>query len=970
MSHLDGATDQRIVRSGRERIDSRRWAQTFAGRDDLRRRIGIALTEPPPQILAISGLGGMGKSFLLHSLRPDVNQDIAMCPLAWVNFQAGETDTHVAPALWSLREQLRATGPVRTTRFDIAYAEWFRRSAGRLLDRQQLLSDDIVQILEGLGRLEDVPMLGYAARTANWVVGLGLRGMERVQANRVTEWFYARSEISDTTEFPAALRELSTGTLELLLPRAMAADIADAGTALAPDGEIAKGDRCVLVVDTYERLGDYQGRDRRGLVPTFVEDLCGELVRERARALVVISGRDPTYWGWELASGHWVPDPRSAWGIPAEATDPSRCRTPEFEAVRLEGFSLAEMDDYLVRRRGLGPELVELVQRITGGYVLAAAIAADLLAADASEREALAELSAPAHDPATVERALETRAGELLHRLLEQLERQARHDLEDLLHAAAVPRWFDVDLLCALTGADPALGADLLHYSFVIPSGLRQRSFSVHPVVRDLLARQSHGTPRQRELHLAAVAEHSRRADAAEDADDRFAAMVEARYHRAATEGISGLLALDDLFERALSDYALDRCRLILDAVADLPLEDDESLGLGALMRARLARTLSDHPLTLAEIADAEHLLGGRDNHLTLRILRESSTAHRLAGKHAEALDRLDHYDACQTVGESRFLQGLSARNRAQVYKDTDRVGKALEETARARWLLAEVGPEDQEKLQAMGVVSVESLLVSITRIEARLRYLRGDYNGAVEDCEGLLTLEKDGTQVSEYVQLLVGHVLRQEGSYAEAEEIARRAEERFARERETRGISTALILLGETLIAADRADDAADAFERLCRDGPSVNPYGPLYGKLGLAEVARLRGEQEIALGHYQAVVEGAFEIGCRMEIAFALLGRSLATCRGDRASARCDAEEALKIGRSCQAPWIELYAHLCVAVSETGDGDNALTAARECNERFARRPGDRNIEAINISRVEQALDGEREPDVRLSFL
>jgi tetratricopeptide (TPR) repeat protein len=947
--------------------------QTFAGRRAICERLAGAMTGPPPQVVTISGLGGMGKSFVLHSLRPEINAAVEPCPVAWVNFQAGETQTHVAPALWSVRRELRSTGDVRTTRFDLLYAEWYRRLTGRALEHAQFLNEDLIEIIDALGHLEDAPGIGFVARTVNWLAGLGIRGVGRVQARRVAEWFRSQPEVDDTIEWPRPLIDMSFGSIELLMSRALAADVADAGATLAPDGKPGRGDRCVIVIDTYERVADVQARGRSGFIATFVEDFCVGLVQADARVAVVLSGRDPTYWGWRLDGEEWTPDPSSFWGVPPDAGDPATCVAAGYEACRVDAFAHEDMHEYLVTRRHLDPHIVEVVLRVTGGYVLAAAIAADLLeAAPGSGAELLGDLGAPDGNTEGMRKSVERRAEDLIQRLLEQLERQGRRDLEGLLRAAAVPRVFDAELLVEMMGDDGArvLAAELVGYSFVVPRYGRPAIYSVHPIVRDLLSRLDRGSERQMRLHEAARAEFERRGEQASDDDERFLSNVEALYHRAAIEGTTGLLALDDLFERVLSQYAPDRCRAILDAVADLPLEDDDSRALAALMRARLARSLSDYPTMLAEISDAERHNGERDSQLGLRILREGSTAHRLAGNHAAAYERLDRYDACETVGESRVMQGLSARNRALVHKDTDRIGEALQETARADWLLSSLGPADERDLRAMGITNIESVFVSIARLRGRLRYLTGNYVGAVEDFERVFTAASADSQAGMYAQISVGHVLRQEGQLNSAEEIAHEAEERFAADHETRGVNTALILLGEVLLVAGKDGEAAEVFERLCRQGPGINPYGPLYGNLGLGEVARLRGETDIALTHYKSVIGDTRALGSRMEIAFAHLGQSLVYRRTDADPARRHADAALAIGRECQAPWIELYAHVCAALAQTGDEQECLASARSCDTRFVRRSEDHDREGAIIANVESCLVYGQDVELRLSFL
>lgn len=972
MPDARNATDQRILRSRRERIDDERWQRLFAGRHELVARLGGALEGGRPHILALSGLGGMGKSYALHSLRPEINPAVAACPVAWLNFQAGETQVDAASALWSARQQLRSTKQVRTTRFDIVFAESFRRAEGRSMDRAQLLGEDMVQIMETLGRLEDVPIMGFVARTANWLVDLGGRAISGVQQRAVRDWFVAQPEVGMKSEWPAAITALSHGDLELLMPRALAADIADPGGNQCCGVMEGPGDRVVLVVDTYERVADHQAKSRGGAVPTFVEDLCLCLVASKAPAAVVISGRDPTYWGWDLVGGVWSPNAASPWGVPPDADDPARCRATHYEACAVDVFSGDELREYLVQRRELPASFVEPIQRLTRGYVLAAAIAGDIVGtAPHCGADMLSGLDAPPVDDGHLAAALADRTGQLVGRLLEQLERAGRHDLEMLLRAAAIPRTFDPGLLYKMTRTleTPELTNELLSYSFVVPVHGSDR-YRVHPVVRALLLAEDANTVRQRDLHEAAMRELSARAEEPGDHEARFGRRVEAHYHHAALSGMEGLLALDDLFEGALDLYMPMRCRAVLSAVADLPLEDGDSRALASLMRARLARFMSDYATMITELTAAERAMQGDDSHLALRILREGSAAHRLVGDQRAAHARLDRFDASSMVGESRALQGLSARNRALIYKDSDRVAEALEAAERAAWLLGNIGLQDGSHLRAMGIDGTGSALRSLLRLTGRLAYLTGNYVLAVEQLETFFDQDYD-SQAAEYARLTLGHVLRQEDELSVAERLARDALDRFSAEGESRGVSMAESLLAQVLLAQGRDSAAAAVFTSMLVAGPTVNPYGPIGGHLGLAEVARISGARDEALGHFAQVIDGSRDLGTWVEEAHARIGRGLLLGEADPATATTEADMARELGRRYGIPWIELYAELCGVLAGASDAGARLDRATSCAARFTRRSDDADVDTAAIAAIERWLnDAAERPLLCLRYL
>jgi hypothetical protein len=87
-----------------------------------------------PRLIELSGVGGIGKSRLLHELRRRAPDDVVT---ALLNLQEPEQRSAL-PALGMLRSQFGAAG-VRFDRFDVAYAVWWQRlnpmvplSVGRL----------------------------------------------------------------------------------------------------------------------------------------------------------------------------------------------------------------------------------------------------------------------------------------------------------------------------------------------------------------------------------------------------------------------------------------------------------------------------------------------------------------------------------------------------------------------------------------------------------------------------------------------------------------------------------------------------------------------------------------------------------------------------------------------------------------------------------------------------------------------
>ena len=358
------------------------------------------------------------------------------------------------------------------------------------------------------------------------------------------------------------------------------------------------------------------------------------------------------------------------------------------------------------------------------------------------------------------------------------------------------------------------------------------------------------------------------------------------------------------------------------------------------------------------------------ESHLALRILREGSAAHRLVGDQRAAHARLDRYDASSVVGESRVLQGLSTRNRALIYKDSDRIPEALDAAERSAWLLRDIGPQDEGHLRAMGIVSNHSALQSLLRLTGRLAYLTGNYVLAIQQLEKFFEQDYE-SQSAEYARLTLGQVLRQEDELGVAEGLARDAAERFRVDGESRGVSMANILLAQVLLAQDRVGDAKAVFHSVLDAGPTVNPFGPIYGYLGLAEVARISGAHDEALRCFAEVIDGSRKLETRMEEAHARIGRGLLLSETDPKAAKADADKARSLGRRCGTPWIELYADLCGAFAGGRDAKTRLGLARSCTSRFTRREPTTDLENTAINEIERWLsEGGDRPLLRLRYL
>jgi aminoglycoside phosphotransferase (APT) family kinase protein len=226
-----------------------------------------------PRLLEVHGVGGIGKSRLLHELRSRVPSHV---PTAAVNLQEPEQRSALL-ALAALRSQFGAAG-VPFNRFDIAYAVWWQRlnplvalTEARIpwLAQSEVLGSVVGEAMTG------VPLFGNAVAL-----------LEQV-SKRFRRW--------DTIRHDPTLGELADMSAELL---------GDAVVYLFAQDLEAHGPH-VLFIDAYEAL--VGGVARGGTVARadhWLRDLLGQLDH-----LTVLASREPV--DWALRQPEWAERIRS-----------------------------------------------------------------------------------------------------------------------------------------------------------------------------------------------------------------------------------------------------------------------------------------------------------------------------------------------------------------------------------------------------------------------------------------------------------------------------------------------------------------------------------------------------------------------------------------------------------------------------------------------------------------------------------
>ncbi len=279
---------RRVAALQREFVDREPLLQAFE-EEVGRVRATLADSTSSPQVLNVTGVGGIGKSRLLRELR-------VRAPEGW---RTASLDLQVPAmrqqedALAVLRTELGRQG-VRFDRFDLAYAVLWQRVHPHLRISREALpfveeSGILTEIVDSVAGL---PVFGTA---------LGLLKA----AEKVTTDARRRSRIRHD-EILSSLDDLPN------------AEVGDAVTFLfAEDLRTASQSRAyLLTIDTYEALVPEPTRSgRTQLADLWLRDLIAQL----DRGLVVIAGREPLRWDVYDTDWRGLIRTRSVDGLPMQA---------------------------------------------------------------------------------------------------------------------------------------------------------------------------------------------------------------------------------------------------------------------------------------------------------------------------------------------------------------------------------------------------------------------------------------------------------------------------------------------------------------------------------------------------------------------------------------------------------------------------------------------------------------------------
>lgn len=246
----------------------------FVDREEVLATFDRHLARPgTARLLVLTGIGGIGKSRLLHELgrragAPDA--DRPPVPHALLNLQEPAQRSQIS-ALASLRTQYGQSG-IRFDRFDVAYAVWWQQLNPHVTLTAERLpfarSSEVIGTV--LSEVSELPIFGSAVRVTE------------ILARRLKRWRTIRHE--------PALRELDDVPHDQL---------GDAVTYLFAQDLNTCGDY-LLCVDAYEAL--VGGVPRVGKA-SFADAWLRDLVWQLDRGLVAVATREPL--GWDQHDPQW-----------------------------------------------------------------------------------------------------------------------------------------------------------------------------------------------------------------------------------------------------------------------------------------------------------------------------------------------------------------------------------------------------------------------------------------------------------------------------------------------------------------------------------------------------------------------------------------------------------------------------------------------------------------------------------------
>ncbi|MGD0036403.1 MAG: hypothetical protein ABSC53_03820 [Bacteroidota bacterium] len=947
----------------RDFVGRKRLRDTFTNRFSLISEIEKVLNqEPPIPIIVFFGLGGIGKTYLVHYIREKFGRDWQESPEgyphAYISLRSDHTGLNVADVLESLGNQIKIYWPQFTfPRFDFILKKF-----GERIHRSPQSSDSKVRLeLQLIGEIG----LGKIFKVGQLFESLVGRLNSYLLYKKTRPWFIENLEIPFGVRYQDAINQITLGEILRLLPKAFAADVAHTVNGMEPPFN-----RVILLVDNYELLEantrEYIGKQ----LPSFVQQLAEEIVHQKSGILLLIAGKDRLHWAdIRLNDGTYAVDVNSIWSNSIIENTPTGFSSSSMIQRLIGNLSKEDSYEYLKKKGFLDQKIIEDVYALTSGYPLGLCTAADLIT-QASDRasEELSILRSKVHNfPLFSFEWKEELCGWILERLLEQLKDQNREPLRALVRIASIPRWFNEDLLFNLTKLYDIQDQfnQLINYNFVESFSIKLpsktiRAYRLKVDVRRFLLKTIRVQQQLHELNAQAKEYFRSLMDVAKSPEERFLYELEFLYHFTITEPEQGLQRLEFVFEDYLEEYRIDFCESILQMLRDLECYSTYDKAKLYLMTGRYYTTIAEYATAYENLREAnslEPLTNGFEPH-RVAIVQSFAECCRLIGKNYEALkywqDILElaneHNEPC-----SKFL---ALWGQSLTYKLLDEVPKAYqlcEQTSNSMSIISkQCSPTDYRKYGIHGFATKEA---DILRHKAELFRCLGDYANASICCDKFrsLLVNKTLSLAFAYGLLVSAHISRMEGNAEVAINLMSEAKIIFDRSHEPRGVYSAIRAMAQIELYYNQNFDLARTyFDELINASSKYYPYGPIYASLGLGELNRFSGKLTSANENYKRAITICRGLGGKIETAYAYLGLAeIARAEQDNDSMLSYTREALQIGESVQNPWVIVYGNLISSCAVDGNKETYLKDAQEANGKFKRRLTDINIESQEITRT-----------------
>jgi tetratricopeptide (TPR) repeat protein len=912
-----------------------------SGRAEIVRRFHARRREAQPPVFVIQGPLGSGKTHLVGRIRATYRRSsLGSFPRRNVDVRLDLMPPKVPEAEFTLevlRRQLRTRFSlwrrVTTPRFDLMRAQLFvhRVSLGEADPPRAVAADlqwalqtgvKVATSLHAGGTPLVVPSLkagpGRWARQARVRFGWGA----------AAKWVKAFRDALPTTD-PLGQTDLARAeAMERGLTIAMAQDLA-----AATRRKRFAVRQVVIFIDAYDRV------ENESSSPAWLVEFADDLRDAGAAVMLVLACRRQRLWTERMHRDGDYEDKRVF-----EASS-----TVEVHPLHPLGFVERT---YVLADYQVPGSLIEPLANASAGHPLALRLLGMTFgnlppaAADRRERLLLPHLPKVTRPTDDWVRRFCALVGPLL--VSDLRPEVARH-----AHAAAALRAFDRPLMVCVLGDEFRGDAftELLATPLVEapkPSGLggNQESYRMRTFARQLLRDDDAATEARLEWHARASQYFDELAQKSDfDPERQFALRVEALYHRSYVEtqrpGETPKVVEANVAEAFMAEQTIrrfDHCEMLLDCAADMHWLPDDWKARVLALAGRMYLTADRYEVAEERLRESLRVTEDLDQagELVLGTRQSLVKCLRLQGRIEEALvEQQATLDA--TVETTPVAAFQAVWSQSLLAKAAGDLIGAIEKADSAGRQLSELLGDDAEMhvrlAERLGFGSLPRKRAHLLRHQADLARRSGDFVRSHEllDAAARAYATDPEPVAQQHLRLLTGHVLRAEGLFADAEQLAAQVLDEVlgATVPNVRLQLVALRAVAQARLASPFPEGARAYLLALSQDEACTYPSGRMIGYWGLGELARLAGQAPEATAQYQAALRSngdspAFE-RFYVHVGLAETERHASAQRAlDRLRRVADSEAA------SAHPSIMFWSHLVAARAYNQDGD-ATRAARQ---------------------------------------